>query len=236
VLAPTQIFFGDMAHKAEHVLVAAVSEDSELFAKAIGWDLVWSRDRGSSSSELHLWSPKSPSLEFVAVGHVCTTTAAPPTIVNDTFRLVHKALLCELRMCDHLVYKYSQWGGLGGVSTLWKSPPPWETIIAHASAEFPRGPFYALEPSMLPKELTIVQAEATFDYSPPSTTEYASCIHIKRGDKLTIVNYHKLSADDHWAQGYHDANPDVVGNILLQSVEILPNVFTHLIKRISVDS
>lgn len=79
---------------------------------------------------------------------------------------------CLVRVCD-LGYDS------GGVSTLWKSPPPWETIIAHASAEFPRGPFYALEPSMLPKELTIVQAEATFDYSPPSTAEYASCIHIK---------------------------------------------------------
>jgi hypothetical protein len=63
---------------------------SGLFVKAVGWEPVWYRERGSSSSALYVWQPVSPSAEYVAVGHVVTVTPTMEPDADAAYRLIHK--------------------------------------------------------------------------------------------------------------------------------------------------
>jgi hypothetical protein len=65
---------------------------SGLFVKAAGWEPVWYRERGSSSSALYVWQPISPSADYVAVGHVATVTPTMEPAADAAYRLIHKVL------------------------------------------------------------------------------------------------------------------------------------------------
>lgn len=163
---------GDISKPNPSVMVCIKIKHTKFFAKAKDFVQVWSSegpgsgrgysgdsdDEGSSdgnngsgsghSGVLAFWKPKVPNLNYVALGHLATTSYDPPSVGNVC--IVHRL------MVDQGIPGRRVWREESGMASLWSLAPSYSYInlglfLSSDSKSAPHiSDFWSLIPEVIP--------------------------------------------------------------------------------------